>query len=370
MPVRAWTLAILCLLLVAGCGSNADRPGEAGEDADSPAGDADDSSGGSGSSDPESSPASDGSDAAELPDDGADSAGDEDDEQADANLSDELVATESVFVELGSIIDQWRNPDIQKVGECMHDSGFPQLLESMSEAEQQYTGLGSPLIEPLHFFGPHTEEQARQAGMLGLWTTFSYIGQGVGNVMSNDPAYYSELDRCKESVGGTYNEAQRAEMEQLSAAYFDLYNSLSAQFSSAIRPTAASLVGEQMACVREAGHPILDHDLELARGREMMLESLDIELGEMGTTEPDPAIQAPLKPGETRAIRPSQMPRETYVPSPAEVEFALDFVDCGEQVDLVNRLRELQIPPRATLLAEYETQILGLQERVLAIVSP
>lgn len=312
-----------------------------------------------------SDPEADDSESPETPAEGSQVSAAED--AADFELSEELAVTSSLLDELGPIIYGWSNPDVYQVGECMHEAGFPQLLESMSESERRYTGPPSPLNSPAYFYGPHTDEQARETGMLGLWTLLASSG-GIGNVMTQDSAYFAVLTQCQTDVRGTYSDAVHDQMEALSAEYYDLYNSLSAQFSAAILPEVDLLTRDRMTCVREAGYPILDRDLGLERDRELMLESLAIEAGETGRTAGDVSLSSPLKPGEIRVLLPSQIPRETYVPSAAEVEFALQFVECGKKTDFLERLESIQRHARAVLLAEHETAILGFHDRLEEIL--
>ncbi len=324
---------------------------------------------------PSEDPGGSGAVAEPLDDDAADQESEvsnEDDPSADSAV-DRISAG---FVEVESLVGRLTKADPGEVAQCMSDAGFPQLLELDADSRSA-AGLSSAntnrltSIQP-HEMGPYTESQAREFGLLGS----VHIGRTPDSIVrSNDPAYHRQYALCDEASLGDRGQFADAEVESLALAASDLRYAISSQFRTRTIPGQGELLRERLTCLTESGYGSVDPEALLSdQSWTDSLRRFGIQPGETriiseAGEEFDPLdVDAPLPPGETRLIRSADMPTETYYPSAEEVELALVYVRCGEEIDFVERLEELQIPIRAEILAEFETEILGLRERVLELI--
>ena len=341
----AVAVALVLGLAVAGCGDSGERSGEAGparsaaaaegEGPDGSVGPSAAAGSGSGSSAPEQEPGS-------AP-----------------------VAAVSLE-ELVRLVAAWRNPDVRAMGECMYDEGFPQYMESMSELEGDLVPWVPMRIHPVNY-EPISESQARQHGMIGI--ALSESGNKVGNVVTSDPAYFQAIDQCKQSLRGATSAEETAQMASLAASLQDLVNEVNTRFTNALVPVIRELLDERLSCVRDNGYPLLD--VEGAHDHvswHPILEGAGVELAEQ---PPEGAAAAQLEGGasstEIRVLLPSEM-TPVYRPSQSEIDFAVVFAACGNEVAALERLQDAQSSIRAEILPGYEAVILGLSERVLEIL--
>ncbi len=278
------------------------------------------------------------------------------------------------MLELGRLVDGFNNPDVNRVGECMYDAGFPQYLESMSEMEAGYARISDPLrISPMQI-APYTEEQARTLGMIGrryVWPRRSQIG----NVITYDRAYFAALETCKSQVRGDYSAEQQAEMQSVTSVFWDMYNEMHRAFTRAISEPLYDSLRDKLTCMRDSGYPSIDVDEAVEQPSwEPILEAAGVEIGQeimpeqLEADDPVYEVAEPEVEGY-RVILPSDAVGPSYQPSASEVEFALTYVDCGQELGVLERFEQIQHDARVPILERYETQILGLQEKVLAIVS-
>ncbi len=158
------------------------------------------------------------------------------------------------------------------------------------------------------------------------------------------------------------------ELEAIAQAAVQLRYTLQSAFGHRARPEIDKLLAERSVCVGELGY---ETNLPIAgEGWRDLLRRYGIEPGETkyvdqgGREEESTELNTPLRPGETRVVLHSDIPVATYYPSAAEVDLALAYVECVDRIGFLERLEGLQIPIRAEILAEFETQILGLRERL------
>ncbi len=282
----------------------------------------------------------------------------------------------TVMDEIDALLRHWHNGDAQEVAQCMHTAGFPQLLElvsSMGSSSGQSTGKLRQLTTIYaHELGPLTESQARQFGILGSHLIGASERPRPGNVISNDPSYSAARHECIEASRVHFEAEDVTEMKAIAQSNHDLKNAVISQFRTAVGVQLEELLLERLACVRDGGYPDLDLDAIQGSGGspEDDLRMVGIEPGETRRIVSDrhEELEAPLEPGETRLVLGSDMSREHYIPSPAEIEFALVFVDCSERIRFVERLEQIQVPVRAAIVAEHEMTILGLREKIDAVL--
>ncbi|MCP3939594.1 MAG: hypothetical protein GY708_29985 [Actinomycetia bacterium] len=251
---------------------------------------------------------------------------------------------------------------------CMSERGFPQLVE----AELLRSNPGSLALrdDPLHIdpldLGPHTEEQALQYGMTEA--TFESRASTPGKVISDDAAW----DEVFEDCGAMFDATVAASSEQVSdvmSTFVDLFNEVGPEFSEATRAGVADLLEERFTCLRDGSYPQLDVDAAVGMGFEVgrAVGLAGVPYGE--TVEPDTSeLDRSVEPGQVVVFRP--VGNVVYTPSPAETEFALAWVQCGEQVDFVDRLEDLQEGPRTEILARHEVTIIGLLETIDQLEMP
>lgn len=271
------------------------------------------------------------------------------------------------------MVDGFNNPDVWKVGECMHGKGFPQYLESMSELETDYAGPGDPLRRNPLQISPYTDEQARTLGMIGKRDIWPIVHK-IGNVITSDPAYFAALDSCNEETRGAYDDSVIARMKSVTASFWNLYNELGRIFSAAIAEPMLELLRDRLACVKAEGYPQLDIDDALNQPSwEPILKAAGVEIGgddrPAQAHDPEPLGDDQAANGaEILVVLPSDTAPAPYEPSASEIEFALAFAGCSRDLNALERFDELQNEARTPILAEYETQILGLKEQVEEIL--
>lgn len=288
----------------------------------------------------------------------------------------ENAAGTSPFDELEDLFWQFDRVDDHALAECMHDAGFPQYSELLADsASTDAMGLAAPalLVVHPHELGPYTESQAREFGLAGSVYIAGQARREPGNIMSNDPAYFHAHQICHEDLRPSYSPDTESEIDAIAHTLVQLRYTIQTDFHKRISPPIADLLEERKACVEDLGYETANP--EVGRSWEEKLKGYGIRPGETQYVTQDdgspaqPGIDAPLKPGETRLILSSAMPVPKYYPSAEEVDLALAFVECMEEIDFLQRLEELQIPIRAEVLADYETEILGLRERLDAILA-
>lgn len=281
-----------------------------------------------------------------------------------------------IFVEAWDAFYEWLNKTKQELADCMYAAGFPQnaelLADSLSVDAVQAERLSAFTIHP-HELGPYTESQAREFGLAGsIYIRSSQIVE-PGNIVSNDPAYNSAHRACIDDLSKVRGSEAEAEFKSLNYTIHELRFAIDSELRGRARNPIGKLLADRSSCVGDKGYAYVDP--ERAGSWEDLLQYHGIEAGETlqvaqgDETPAETDFDAPLGPGETRLILSSEMPAPKYYPSAEEVELALTFVRCMEEIDFLRRLEELQIPIRAEVLADYETEILGLRERLDAILA-
>ncbi len=343
----AVAVALVLGLAVAGCGDSGERSGEAGPARSAAAAEGEGPDGSVGPS------------AAAGSGSGGSSTGQEPGSAPVAAVS---------LGELRRLVHGWLNPDVRDVGECMYDEGFPQYMESMSELEGDLT-LREPMsIHPLNY-EPISESQARQHGMIGIALT---SGNKVGNVVTSDPAYFQAIERCKHSLGGALSAEQTAQMDSLAASLQDLVNEVNTRFTNAMIPVIRELRVDRLSCVRDNGYPSLDvKGAHEQVSWHPILQGAGVELAEQppagAAGAAAPQLEGDASSTEIRVLLPSEM-TPVYRPSQSEIDFAVVYAECGNEVGALERLQDAQSSIRAEILPGYEATILGLSERVLELL--
>lgn len=275
----------------------------------------------------------------------------------------------AVFNEVETLVRRMNRGDAQEIAECMHDTGFPQLLELQADSASNSTSSssiqeGTISIQPYEM-GPYTESQAREFGLVGSKHIGASREAQAGTAISNDPAYSRAYQSCRETSRGNYSSAEQKQIEALSQTMSDLRYAIQSQFKARSEPAITALLSDRIECLRNSGYGSIDFQ-NLDGSWEALLQQVGIRPGETRQVSQDGEeidfsdLAEPLGPGETRLIPGSEMPIPEYYPSAAEIELALAYVECGERTDFLHRLDELQAPIRAEILSEYEFEILGL----------
>ena len=298
------------------------------------------------------------------------------DNESEASTPPETMPPEGVLAataleELGGLLEGFDNPDDRKVGECMYNAGFPQYLESLPEPEGDRAARSPMSLYPT-MYEPISESQAREFGMIGIDLHRNRRAQ-PGKVITSDRAYYQTLDDCRTTVRGVFTEEQEARLSAITATYLDLSSEIRTRFNNVITPVIFELSDDRLDCVKNNGYPLLDP----ARAREEIswvpiLQNAGVELGEQpprGGSETDqPLLEGDPTSADIRVVTPSELAPPTYRPSQSEIDFAIVYAECGNEVGALERLQEAQGTARSTILPQYETQVLGLRERVLEIL--
>ncbi len=251
----------------------------------------------------------------------------------------------------------------------MYDEGFPQYMESMSELEGDLVPWVPMRIHPVNY-EPISESQARQHGMIGI--ALSESGNKVGNVVTSDPAYFQAIDQCKQSLRGATSAEETAQMASLAASLQDLVNEVNTRFTNAMIPVIRELRVDRLSCVRDNGYPSLDvKGAHEQVSWHPILQGAGVELAEQppagAAGAAAPQLEGDASSTEIRVLLPSEM-TPVYRPSQSEIDFAVVYAECGNEVGALERLQDAQSSIRAEILPGYEATILGLSERVLELL--
>jgi hypothetical protein len=245
------------------------------------------------------------------------------------------------------------------VRECMAEQGFPQLVEAEQVAvTRPAQGRHDALrIDPLEL-GPYTVDQARAHGMVG--TTLLFDKGEPGSVISRDPAFDEAQDGCRER----FSKRADRDVMALIARFRELQNTVHAELLDATEAQVRTLLRERLACVRDDGYPALDVGRVLeTRTFADMLRLVGITPAQVEEHPPPPPR---VRQGQVVTVPPARPP--SYRPPPAEVEFALAYVRCGERGRFVDRLESIQATARASVLAGHEAEVTAIGRALRAAV--
>ncbi len=319
-------------------------------------------------------------------------AGDESDGTGTA-LSLSSTLTETPMEEINLLFAEIAGYDIGAIADCMTDAGYPQSEELQSELSAHLKDQRpDPLSRNPMQIAPHTDQQARTHGMIGIRNLWPPISATPG-VRTNDRGYLAAEESCGLAASPDWMQdrefavAWLQEVSDLSSARADLDYELKEAFAAATVQPLTDLLREQLACVSDNGYPQLDaaaapltvYDPMQPPPWETILPGAGVEIAP--DLPPDPYLgpfHGPFSdnsdpPAEgIYVVRLSDLKGPAYVPPAAEVDFALAWVRCGQELGVMERFEQLQHDARIPILVQYETPILDLRqelENLLARVS-
>ncbi len=261
--------------------------------------------------------------------------------------------------------------DVRVMITCMTDAGYPQYEESWSESMHLLDGPPDPLHRDLMQTAPHTDEQARVHGMIGIRDIWP-LPAGKPAVETYHRGYLAAQDACWGVAITPREPAVEEEVRDLSRNYGALYGELQELFANAIVQPLSDLLREQLACVKDNGYPLLDVAGALLNVYEprnrphwaLILASAGVEIAPGGLEEEAPDNPDRYKPTTEEIQIIGNWKRPAYEPTASEIDFALAYVQCGQELGVLERFEQLQLDARLPLLAEYETRILSLRQEV------
>ncbi len=131
--------------------------------------------------------------------------------------------------------------------------------------------------------------------------------------------------------------------------YSKLYDDLVRAFDNALVQPLSDLLREQLACVKHSGFPMIDVDGALFNLYEAFKRPAWAPILVSAGVE----ITLESVPGDDDATG--------YQPADSEIDFALAYVHCGEQIGVLDRFEQIQNDARISVLAKYENRIIDLQ---------
>ncbi|GEM_PF-6173672 len=236
--------------------------------------------------------------------------------------------------------------DMDRVAQDLYQEGG-------TTAEQR----GVVSINPAEL-GPNSPQEAREFGLLGIDTRFGTTQ--AGQIRSRDPAFAEAMEQCRleaESEVGT-------DLGPLLETSLQLRNEARQAFLTAVDGSLRPLVAERMACLADKTGIDVDKLMGLSSWSEVM-EFLGIPPGQYSNDGSGEEVQREPNPGESFVI---DLPVEIYHPSEPEVELALKYVECGDKVDFVTRLLDLQKEARSEILSEYGNQLDEVTSRMKSYI--
>ena len=298
--------------------------------------------------------------------------------------------TETPMEEINRLFAEIAGYDIGAIADCMTDAGYPQYEEAASEREARGDLFPEPTSRNPMQIAPHTDQQARSHGMIGIRNLWPPIWADP-EVRTNDRGYLAAAESCgwegvpewERTLMRTLDhqavDAVLQEVSDLGSARRDLRNELKEAFAAATVQPLTDLLREQLACVSHSGYPQLDaaaapltvYDPMQPPPWETILPGAGVEIAP--DLPPDPYLgpfHGPFSdnsdpPAEgIYVVRLSDLKGPAYVPPAAEIDFALTWVQCGQELGVMERFEQLQHEARIPILVQYETPILDLRQEL------
>ncbi len=293
--------------------------------------------------------------------------------------------------EINLLLGELDGFDSNAMNRCMTEAGYPQSEELQSELSAHLKDQRTdPLSRSPMLIAPHTDEQARSHGMIGIRNLWPPISATPG-VRTNDRGYLAAEESCRwEGVPEWERTLMRTldyqavdavlqEVSDLRSARRDLRNELKEAFAAATVQPLTDLLREQLACVSHNGYPQLDaaaapltvYDPLQPPAWELILPGAGVEIAP--DLPPDPYLgpfHGPFSdnsdpPAEgIYVVRLSDLKGPAYVPPAAEIDFALTWVQCGQELGVMERFEQLQHEARIPILVQYETPLLDLRQEL------
>lgn len=231
---------------------------------------------------------------------------------------------------------------------CLADAGYPQNLDVMASAPT--SSFPYMKITP-RTFGPTTDEEARRSGF-GMDEPAQ-----PGRVVSFDPNYDKNLERCQEKANGEFG----AETRKVVNSYKDLGNLLYNEFTGAL----GRFVDEELDdvprklldCLDRAGYRPADEAAFLAEPDHRVF-GIDF-----GTVEGGEDTWSPTRRTGAVEVGPP-VPAKRYVPTEAESKFAVAWFGCRREIGLTDQLVERSSTIQAELVDKHESEFAELNSQI------
>jgi hypothetical protein len=227
----------------------------------------------------------------------------------------------------------------------MAEAGHPEPLQALAmstDAPAAYTSTATHIV-PIDL-GPSTEHEARTYGYAG--STFPIdAGGGTGIVVSRDPEFDDQADRCQRGVDQELPDLSRIQSEATALSNrvrTELVKHASAELSD-------GLVA-RFRCVRSHGYPGVDPRQALEQESAQLLAAAGVDAGREVDLH-EPPTEADVAAGSVGVFPPD--PARSYEPTPAEEEFALTYVRCGQQQHFGDTLRSAESTARKHVFQKY-----------------
>ncbi len=183
--------------------------------------------------------------------------------------------------------------------------------------------------------------------MVGIDAQFGTAQAGL--ISSDDPAFVAAMRQCEQKVAGEVG----AEIFELLDVSLTLRNEAVTAFRVTVGPALDSLIGERMVCFADRVGVTSEELLRLGDWSDVF-RILGVQPGHHRAVDARSDSGTLGDGAGTLVLEP---PTEVYEPSPGEVELALTYVDCADEIDFVPRLLALQRGPREQVLDELGPQL-------------
>lgn len=211
--------------------------------------------------------------------------------------------------------------------DCLAESGYPQERELSPGPAPVLPALAA---QPL---SPRTEAEARKHGF-GV----PLLAQPA-QVVRTDPAFHQAAQTCERSARAKVGAPD--EVGRVRSQYADLGNKLVQERGLRTTEIIAGKSGQLTACLAIQGYPLKPGEEFSARGD---LRRFGIQKG-VHENPPAQSVRRPVGLSGSVRIKPA-IPARKYVPTAAEVKFAVAFVRCGTRTGLFaeidRRMPEIQ----------------------------
>ncbi|MEV8518076.1 hypothetical protein [Dactylosporangium sp. NPDC051484] len=231
---------------------------------------------------------------------------------------------------------------------CMQAAGYPQNLQAIPDRPSNpYQSLTIKAQD----FGPVTEDEARRLG-------FGHDTQGEPpRVVSFDPNYDLNLDRCKKSA----EEKLGTDARETRQSYNGLVNDLLAYRREVTDNVPADLPEKTLRCMESKGYTVADRAEFLKKPQP---QRFGVKFGVLDSV-PEVTWTPPQVPG-TVQVGPA-IPARKYRPTAEESALAVAWFRCGEETGRIKHMVAAASALQLRYVEKYQDRLGELNPKIEAL---
>lgn len=229
---------------------------------------------------------------------------------------------------------------------CLSDAGFPQAKSLWSPGSHPSIGeLGASVVQP------RTVEQARKYGF------GKPIPAQPAKLVWTDAAYLAAVDSCEVSSKSELGDPQR--IQDLRQQYADLSNNLMNDYRARARSVLGDYGDALTRCLTGKGYSI-------SKGARFdpnqAVKQFGIVVGRHADEQPATTPRPNGLPASAK-FHPGTLQIE-YVPTPQETDFAVVFVQCGEETRFFAELDRKALTDQQEIVEDHAAEFAELNPQI------